>query len=172
MIDLCLRVKWGLVQSCVPLACGGSRRGPPAASHCCRPHLATRSRIKRQKPLPLFRLQRVLRNVRQLPKLPRGTKPRKKTARRGHGWPGGRKVSGGDRNRTIAISFGKAAGRDFLRRKMRRNFGRPGRVTCPRRDPRGRHVDPGRHERRRTGGGRRKKSWWCLGSIDRGGWGR
>ncbi len=59
-----------------------------------RPHPAAQSRIKRQNPLPPFRLQRVLRNVRQLPKLARRRMPAQKTARRGHGWPGGRKVAG------------------------------------------------------------------------------
>ena len=39
-------------------------------------------------------MQRVLRNLRQLPKLASGTTPRKKKAGRGHGWPGGRKVAG------------------------------------------------------------------------------
>ena len=32
-------------------------------------------------------------------------------ARRGPGWPGGRKESGGDRNRTTAVSLGKSKGR-------------------------------------------------------------
>jgi hypothetical protein len=60
------------------------RRGRAQGTH---PHPAARSRIKRQNPLPPFRLQRVLRNVRQLLKLARGTRPHKKTAGRGHGWP-------------------------------------------------------------------------------------
>ena len=78
-------------------------------------------------------------------------------------WP-----NGGDRNRTIAVSLGKAGCRDSLRRTMRRTFAGSHRVARPCGRPRGRHVDPGRHEGRRTGGGRRKNSWWCLGSIDRG----
>ena len=102
-----------------------------------RPHPAARSRIKRQNSLPPFRLQRVLRNVRQLPKLARGTRPRKKTAGRGHGWPCRREESGGDRNRTNAVSFGKTGGRVQVRRRMRRIFGRPHRVARPRGGPRG-----------------------------------
>jgi hypothetical protein len=35
---------------------------------------------------------------------------RKKTARRGHGWPGGRKESGGDRIRANRVSLGKNRG--------------------------------------------------------------
>ena len=43
------------------------------------PRSPARSRTKRQNPLPPFRLQRVLRNLRQLPKLARGRMPRKKS---------------------------------------------------------------------------------------------
>ena len=46
-----------------------------------------------------------------------------KTAGRGHGWPCRREESGGDRNRTNAVSFGKSKGRVRLRREMRRDFG-------------------------------------------------
>ncbi len=46
----------------------------------------------------------------------------KKTADRGHGWPCRREESGGDRNRTIAVSFVKAGGGVQLRREMRRGF--------------------------------------------------
>ena len=45
-----------------------------------RPHRTAPSRTKRQNPLPPFRLQRVLRRLRQLPKLARGTRPRKNQA--------------------------------------------------------------------------------------------
>jgi hypothetical protein len=37
--------------------------------------------------------------------------------------PGGRKESGGDRNRTTAFSLGKSKGRVQVRREMRRDFG-------------------------------------------------
>jgi len=60
-----------------------------------RPHPAARSRTKRQNPLPPFRLQRVLRELRQLPKLARGTKPRKKKPAGAMDGPAGvKKVAG------------------------------------------------------------------------------
>jgi hypothetical protein len=55
-----------------------------------RPHPAARSRTKRQNPLPPFRLQRVLRNLRQLPKLARCTTPRKKKPAGAMDGPAGR----------------------------------------------------------------------------------
>ncbi len=51
------------------------------------------SRTKRQNPLPPFRLQRVLRELRELPKRARGTS-RAKNSRQGHGRPCRREVAG------------------------------------------------------------------------------
>ncbi len=91
-----------------------------------RPHPAARSRTKRQNPLPPLRLQRILPEVALVTQTGPRHEAAQKTAGRSHGWPGvyeerqdaaanqrksppgpgwpgGRKVSGGDRIRTCDL---------------------------------------------------------------------
>ena len=72
-----------------------------------RPHPAARSRTKRQNPLPPFRLQRVLRCLRQLPKLARGTRPRKKQPAGANDGPAGVKKVAGTGTEQTRLHTGK-----------------------------------------------------------------
>ena len=110
-----------------------------------RPHPAASSRIKRQNPLPPFRLQRVLRNLRQLPKLAE--------------W------RGQEANNPRFI--GKNEGRSGERREMRRGFARSRRNPRPGRRPGGGHGDPRPRESGRPRSCRRQHEQSAIARADR-----